>query len=296
MNCYSCKKPGVKENEFCPHCGALVPRRSADVADYADFQLDGDSKAVKNNINKNEFYGTPAQKWGDIWRDIQKEFDKHVAETRGSGTQEQNYGLPNGKTQSRPTYNTATEPKYRQATALPTPRKTTTKKPSFLPGLIIFAVIFAVTVIVPNILGSIDFDEYEDNFFEVSVEADGNYFYDYTLTSFNIENIVIKDEKVIAFDILFEYPTPFAKGSEYSSTPPLKGEIEVLGKENYPATIDEDGIHIKKCDFEVDGEIIFLSASFYDEEDGFGYNYYFSKPYDKGIMIIFSKDGSYAIG
>ncbi|HZJ75094.1 MAG TPA: hypothetical protein VFD25_00760 [Clostridia bacterium] len=299
MNCFNCKKVGVKENEFCPHCGALVPRRSADVAKYADFQLDGKSIASKQSINnKSEAYETPVQKWLAIWQDIQKEFNEQSYKGQGGKTASQSYGVPDKTRQSQNAYNTAfEEPRYRQATRQPAPRRTATKKPSFLPGIVIFVVIFVTTIILPNVLSNIDFNEYSEDFFEVTIEnkSDPLYMCDYLLTDFDIENLDIKNNKMIAFDILFNYPTPFTEANEYNIEYSLNGYVEVLGLGHYPATLDERGIHIQKCDFELNTAYTFLTASFHNEKENCDYNYYFSKPYSDGITIVFEEGGSCAI-
>lgn len=303
MNCFNCKKVGVKENEFCPHCGALVPRRNADVAKYADFQLDGKSIIGKQSIsNKSEAYEFPVQKWLAIWQDIKKEFNEQSYKGQGGNTASQSYGMPDKTQRSQNTYNKALEePKYRQTTRQPAPRKrTATKRASLFSWIVIFIVIFVATIILPNVLVNINSVEYPNNIFDMTIETNmGDAFlsYDYFLTDFKIENLSIKNNKVKAFDILFDYETPVTKASEndVDIVYLINGYVEVLGLGHYPAILGEHGIYIQKCDFELDTTYTLLTASFYNEIEHCDYNYYFSKPYSDGITITFEKGGRYTI-
>lgn len=288
---------------FVPTGGALVPRRNADVAKYADFQLDGKSIIDKQSIsNKSEAYEFPVQKWLAIWQDIKKEFNEQSYKGQGGNTASQSYGMPDKTQQRQNTYNTALEePKYRQITRQPAPRKrTATKRVSLFPGIVIFIVIFVATIILPKVLLNIDSGEYPNNIFDMTIESNmGDAFlsYDYFLTDFKIENLSIKNNKVKAFDILFDYKTPVTEASEnvVDIVYLINGYVEVLGLGHYPAILGEHGIYIQKCDFELDTTYTLLTASFYNEIEHCDYNYYFSKPYSDGITITFEKGDRYTI-
>ncbi|HZK21212.1 MAG TPA: hypothetical protein VFC76_02930 [Oscillospiraceae bacterium] len=306
MKCFNCKKVGVKENEFCENCGSFVPRRNSDVAEYADFQLDGKSEPSKSSKysanDKRETYSSPYQKWAALWQELQKEFNNQQGlKGKGGKTPSESYGMPKEAPQSR-SYNTAIdEPEYRRAAQMPTVRRNTNRKTLPLPGIIIFIIIFVATVILPGVLTSMRYNQsqyqYVDDYFPLSEHesTQGNIeIHEYVLDDFKLENIVIDGDYVTSFSIVLDYPIPFTTKNEEKYTGfSLKGNLEVVETKSLSVVFNENIIHVPKCNFKLDTEynLLYITVPYYNEIEESEHVYYLSHYSDESAAVVFSQGG-----
>ncbi len=290
MHCPNCKIPAARENDFCTHCGALVPRENSDVAKYAEHRVDGEgrsvgradrySKAYVHSDRKNIF-----KEWSSIWEELQKGL------TGQQGSKGQGYGQPRrttlGKASGSPYNAPQSEPAYRRDARLPLPDKTPKKKASPIPGLFILIGIISVIFMLPNILYGIDdFDgaDYQTNRAIASIHPKGEVLYELHLKDVGITGATMTEEYVKSFTLSFLWEEKVEVG--YTG----RGYIQILNDDCISAFFDGTTVTVPNCALEFDTEYVLQYMSFYDYEKDCEYRFTFP---EDGNALIFREDGTY---
>ncbi len=298
MLCPVCKTFLARENNFCPRCGALVPRENSDVAKYVNFNIYGEKRTnnrplVKEKTSEKNIIRQLPSAWKEIQEIIKQQQNPQIKEEERRGAF---YGNGEKLSQGKPPYTphddaSGRQPQYRMATQQPVQVKTMKKKTSSVSGFIIFIIIAAV-FIIPNILCKKDFgdDGYFYNTEIVSMSSEYTLL-NYTLTDVHLSKISVTRDYVESFTLSFKGVNPDSIWYE-----PLQmdfvgeGEIVFADSQPHKAVFDGLTISVPNCNLDFNTKHILLYISYYDYKAD--HEHMFFMPEDKEVLI-FKEDATY---